>query len=399
MISIKPALTFGSVPLLLLIFSLNSNAQVAGPPSSDNQRSKVCQWMGEVEVCITYNSPDVTLPSGKSRLGEIWGKLVPYGLSQERWLESGSEPTVPKPWRAGANENTVITFSHDVLIEGKQLMAGAYGLFFIAGEKEWELILSKDSKKWGAYLYNEKNDALRVKIIPAKAPYREWLTYDFTTKNPSSTTLVMLWEELQVPIHISISDNHKIYIEQIKNDLASKKIFYWYDWHDAAKYCLDNNVELELGLQWAEKSINHGWIGNANFATLKTKAEILSALGRKKEADSLMQFTIRYEGGVFELHNYGRELLQKKKVDEAMKVFKLNATKNPDYWVPQFGLARGYAAMGDFKTALKYANAAKKIIPRKELGERHWAIDFFIEQIEKKEIPSIYLAPGFVQAY
>jgi len=84
--------------------------------------------MGEIEVCITYNSPDVREPSGKSRRGEKWGKLVPYRLSEERWIEIGSEPTVPKPWRAGANENSMITFSHDVLI------------------------LSKDSKKWGAYL-------------------------------------------------------------------------------------------------------------------------------------------------------------------------------------------------------------------------------------------------------
>jgi tetratricopeptide (TPR) repeat protein len=399
MISNKFSMNLGVSLLLILVTSFNMKAQVAGSPSSDNQRSKVCQWMGEVEVCVTYNSPDVTLPSGKSRRGEIWGKLVPYGLSEERWLESGSEPTVLKPWRAGANENTVITFSHDVLIEGEQLPAGAYGLFFIAGEKEWQLILSKDSKKWGAYSYNEKNDALRVKVIPQKAEYREWLTYDFTTKNPSSTTLVLLWEDLKVPINIKIADIHKVYIEQIKNDLTSNKIFYWYNWHDAAKYCLDNNVELELGLQWAEKAINHGWIGEANFSTLKTKAEILHALNRKKEADSLMQFAMRYVGGVFELHNYGRELLQKKKVEEAMRVFKLNATKNPDYWVSQLGLARGYAAMGDLKNALKHASAAKKIIPKQEIGERHWALNVFIGQVEKKETPIIYLQPGWIQVY
>jgi tetratricopeptide (TPR) repeat protein len=399
MVSTKFSMTLEVSLLLILITSFNIKAQVAGPPNGDNQRSKVCQWMGEVEVCVTYNSPDVTMPSGKSRRGEIWGKLVPYGLSKERWLESGNEPTVLKPWRAGANENTVITFSHDVVIEEKQVPAGRYGLFFITGEKEWELILSKDSKKWGAYLYNDKNDALRVKVIPKKAEYREWLTYDFTTKNPSSATLVLFWEELQIPVHINIGDIHKVYIEQIKNDLTSKKMFYWYNWHDAAKYCLDNNVELELGLEWAEKAINQGWIGNANFATLKTKAEILQALNRKKEADSLMQFALRYVGGVFELHNYGRELLAKNNVEEAMKVFNLNAAKSPNYWVSQLGLARGYAAMGDLKTALKYAYVAKKIIPKQELGERHWALDVFIKQAEKKEIPNIYLQPGWFQVY
>ena len=99
--------------------------------------------------------------------------------------------------------------------------------------------------------------------------------------------------------------------------------------------------------------------------------------------------------------NYGRANynLGQKKLEEAMKIFKLNAAKNPDYWVSQLGLARGYAAMGDLKTALKYAHAAKKIIPKQELGERHWALDVFIKQVEGKETPVIYLQPGWLQVY
>jgi tetratricopeptide (TPR) repeat protein len=399
MISTKFSTTSAVVFLLLFFFSFSMQAQVTRPPVSDNQRSKICQWMGEVEVCVTYNSPDVTLPSGKSRRGEIWGKVVPYGMAAERWLENDGEATTLKPWRAGANENTVITFSHDVLIEGKQVKAGAYGLFFVAGEKEWQLILSTDSNKWGHYFYNEKNDALRIKVIPEKAEYREWLSYDFTIKKPDNTTLALLWEDLKVPVQISIADVHAVYINEIKNDLSGRKMHSWYNWHEAAKYCLDNNVELELGLQWADKSINQGWIGNANFATLKTKAELLQALNRKQEGDSLMQFAVKYVGGVFELHNYGRELLAKKKNDEALRVFKINAAKNPDYWVSQFGLARGYAATGDFKTALKHANAAKKIFPKDESEPRRNALNFFIIQAEKKEMPIIYLANNWFQVY
>lgn len=399
MISTKTSITLAAAILILLISSINIRAQVAHPPEADNQRSKVCQWMGEVEVCVTYNSPDVTSPSGKSRRGEIWGNLIPYGWNQEPWMENDGEPITLKPWRGGANENTTLAVSHDILIEGKELPAGVYGLFFLPGEKEWQLILSKDSNKWGHYFYNEKNDALRVKLIPEKAEYREWLTYDFTTKKPDSTTLALLWEDLKVPIHIAIANVHKVYIDQIKNDLTSNKIHSWYNWHEAAKYCFNNNVELELGLQWAEKAINQPWIGNANFATLKTKADILQALNRKQEADSIMQFAIRYAAGVFELHNYGRELLQKKKLDEALKVLKLNATKNPEYWVTQLGLARAYGARGDFKTALKYAYATKKIIPKKELEIRHWAVRSLIEQLEKQQRPDVYLYSGCVQEY
>lgn len=394
----RPSATLATSFLLFIFPSIELLAQVSTPPVGGSQKSSVCQWMGIAEVCVTYSSPDVVSPSGKNRRGEIWGKMIPYGLSEERWLENDGEVVTPKPWRAGANENTVLTLSHDVLIEGKKLEAGAYGLFFIPGEKEWELILSKDSKSWGHYYYNDKHDALRVKVIPEKAEYHEWLTYEFTEKKLDSSTLALFWEDIKVPVHFSI-DVHRIYIDRFKDELATRKIFYWYNWHEAARYCLDNNVELDLGLQWAEKSINQPWIGNANFTTLKTKAELLHALNRKQEADSLMQFATKYTGGVIELHNYGRELLQKKKIDEAVKIFKLNAAKYPDYWVTQLGLARAYGAQGDFKTALKYASAAKKMIPRNELEARVGAIYYLIDQLEKKEVPVIYLGNGFIQAY
>ena len=70
MIFTKPSITLTATLIILLVFSLNIRAQIAHPPQADNQRSKVCQWMGEVEVCVTYNSPDVTSPLGRSKRGE-----------------------------------------------------------------------------------------------------------------------------------------------------------------------------------------------------------------------------------------------------------------------------------------------------------------------------------------
>src|SRR5882762_10938380 len=121
MITNKSSRTLVIAILLVIIFSLETRAQISVPPLADNQKSKVSQWMGIVELSVTYNSPDVTSPSGESRRGNIWGKLVPYGLSEERWLENEGQPTTAKPWRAGANETTVFSTSHDVLIEGEKL--------------------------------------------------------------------------------------------------------------------------------------------------------------------------------------------------------------------------------------------------------------------------------------
>src|SRR5690606_4687617 len=135
------------------------------PPSGDNQKSEVNQWIGPVQVSIRYNSPNVHGPNGEDRKGKIWGELVHYGF-----IDQGFGTSKAAPWRAGSNENTVFTFSHDVKIQGKDLPAGKYG-FFIAVEKEgpWTLIFSKNSTSWGSYFYNEAEDALRVQATPTDA--------------------------------------------------------------------------------------------------------------------------------------------------------------------------------------------------------------------------------------
>ncbi len=121
---------------------------LAGPPSGNNQKASVTQYIGPVRVNIDYSSPAVHGPDGKDRRGQIWGKLVPYGLT-----DLGFGNRKPAPWRAGANENTVFEVSHNVQIEGKPLAAGRYGLHMIAGPEEWVLIFSKDANAWGSFYY------------------------------------------------------------------------------------------------------------------------------------------------------------------------------------------------------------------------------------------------------
>ena len=133
-------------PILILIFAvallIQGYAQISWPPSADNQTAKVSQLMGLVEASVKYSRPNVHSPTGEDRNGKIWGTLIPYGEN------------VPFPWRLGANERTVIEFSHDVVIDNHEVKAGRYGLMAYIEEKApWTIIISKEPAGWGAYSY------------------------------------------------------------------------------------------------------------------------------------------------------------------------------------------------------------------------------------------------------
>ena len=174
------------IALLCLMLSLGIHycfAQVTLPPSGANQKSVTTQYIGALaSVSIAYSSPDVHGANGQDRSGQIWGQLVPYGLN-----DLGFGLRNPSPWRAGANENTTFTFSHDVLVNGKPLKAGTYGFHIIAEEEgPWTLIFSDNSTAWGSFFYQEKEDALRVEATPEEGNYHEWLTYEFIDRQPES---------------------------------------------------------------------------------------------------------------------------------------------------------------------------------------------------------------------
>jgi len=324
------------------------------PPSGNNQKATVVQFIGPVRVAIDYSSPAVHGPDGKDRRGQIWGKLVPYGLST-----SGFGNGKPDPWRAGANENTVFTVSHDVSIEGKTLPAGRYGLSMIPGENEWTVIFSKNSSAWGAFFYDEADDALRVTVKPHKNEYREWLTYEFTARKPAEATAELQWEELSVPLTIKVNDVDAIYISRLRQELSSVPGFMYQGYDAAAQYTLQSGKNLEDGLKWADQAISQPFIGQSNFTTLNTKAQILAKLGKQEEAKKLMDEAIQKPATTaLEIHQYGRQLLTEKHNAEAMKVFELNAQRNGEAWPVHVGLMRGYAANGDLQKALEHAKKA-----------------------------------------
>lgn len=363
--------------MILLFIGLTSSyalmAQGLDIPFSSNQKASVNQWIGMVEANVTYYSPNVTHPrSGEDRTGKIWGELVPYGF--EYWMFAGKVI----PWRAGAEENTVFSISHDVKIEGQNLPAGEYGLFMAPGKEEWTIIFSSNSNSWGPLYYDEKEDILRVTVKPAKTEFTKYLTYDFIERKSDHAVLALKWEHMMVPFKIEVPNINEIYLDKIRSDLRNGAGFEYYNWVDAVNFCVKNDMNLEEALTWADYAINREWFGTKNYATLSAKASVLEKLGREEEAKKLKKEAIKM-ATTKEVYREGMQLISADKNKEALELFKFNANKYPkEIYRVNIGLAKGYKAAGDKKKAIKHWEIALKNMPE--------TIDFqyFLPRLEKE---------------
>lgn len=337
-------------------FSLSALAQgtITTPPNGDNQRSSVTQHIGLVKVTVDYNSPDVHAPNGQDRRGKIWGELVPWGTIDE---DFGT--CTECPWRAGANENTVFTVSHDVKINGQPLPAGSYGLHMIPmKDQDWTVIFSKNHTSWGSYSYDPKEDALRVKVKPSKSDYHEFLTYEFDERKPNQATVALKWEDLQVPWTISVDDPAGLYLARIRQELRNNTGFNWQSWVAAAQYALQAKRPNEA-LEFADQAINYRFIGQENFQTLNVLAAAQELAGKTAEAKATREKAWAHStASVIDLHQAGRQLLNQGKKEDALRLWEMNAKRNPNVWPVHVGLARGYSANGRYKDALKHAKLA-----------------------------------------
>ena len=339
------------------------------PPSGDNQVSSVTQGIGLVRVTIDYSSPNVTGPGGEDRRGQIWGKLVPYGLSSFGQFGACGDVC---PWRAGANENTVFTTSHDLVVESKKLGAGKYGVHMIPGEDTWTVIFSKNAEAWGSYSYNPKEDALRVKVTPRESHFNEWLTYEFIDRQPSEATVVMRWENLEVPIRLQVPNVNDLHLAAVQKELTGDAGFSDVELRKAARFSLNTKTGLKQGLAWAEAAVNRLFVGRADFWNLTMLASLQEANGMEAEARKTEERAFQESGATAaNIHTYARGLLGEGKKRRAMEVFKLNAQKHGDAWPTHVGLGRGYSAMGDLEKArehiLKAVEQAPDDLNRKNL--------------------------------
>jgi hypothetical protein len=166
-IQLKAAALF-AFAMLFSVIAFAQDKPVASP------RDSVSGKVNGATISINYGSPSV-----KGR--KVFGELEPYG----------------KVWRAGANEATVFTTSKDITVQGKKLPAGTYGFFAIPTATSWTIIFNKVAKQWGAYKYDQAQDALRVTVTPVKSAMNERLVYKINAKGFS-----LNWDKLSVPVAV-----------------------------------------------------------------------------------------------------------------------------------------------------------------------------------------------------
>jgi hypothetical protein len=245
------------VPIIIALFLLaiqQSCAQVEMPVPSP--AASVSQVIGVTKISVDYSSPAV-------RDREIWGKLIPYG----------------EMWRTGANSPTKVTFSTDVMVEGKKVEAGSYTLITIPTKDKWTVILNKDSKGNGVFSYLEDDDVIRVELTPKEAEMQEYLAFTVVPQSDMEAHLVMNWEKMKIAIKITV-DTKANAVAAINKGMGIYGRA-WYDYASAAEYYVQNDLDVEKANEWANLSMK---LNEAHFFPQWVMAQVKAKQGNYKEA-------------------------------------------------------------------------------------------------------------------
>lgn len=345
------------IPVMAMLMSLaitswGVKAQNVTQPRGVSPAAKFEQTIGLTTVSVEYSRPRVT-NNGVDRTGKIWGTLVPYGFEATSFVDGRNIP-----WRAGANENTIITFSDDVKIEGEDLEAGSYGLHMAVYEDDRAtIIFSNNTSSWGSFYYDEKEDALRVDVKTTSVEPTEVLTYDMVDMGNDFGVLALSWEKKRIPVRISV-DIHEIVLQGFRDELRSIPGFGWQGLQQAANYCVQNEVNYDEALVWIDRSIAN----TKNFGNLSTKAQLLGKLGKTNESQKMMDEAVEM-ANVGQLNFLGYQMLNQKKYDKAIEYFTLNTKRNPSNANCWDSLGEGYKMAGDKKNAIKNLKKSLSLDP------------------------------------
>ncbi len=213
---------FSLIVLCLCCLLVNpSFGQLKMPQVSSAQT--LTQEFGLGTVTVKYSRPNI-----KGR--DVFSELAPFG----------------EVWRTGANTITTISFSEDIILEGKSMKAGEYALLTIPGKDLWTIILNKGTKQWGAYAYKEADDVLRFTVKPSKLSDKaETLTVSFSDVMPTTAKLNLMWADVKVSIGMLTEVDSKV-MASIDEAMKGEKKPYM----QSAIYYYDNGKDLSKALAW-----------------------------------------------------------------------------------------------------------------------------------------------------
>ena len=217
----------------------------------------------------------------------------------------------------------------------------------IPTENDWTIIFSKNSTSWGAFTYDQKEDALRVTVKPQASDFHDALTYDFDQLKPDSTLVTLRWEKVAVPFKVSVDVPHLVEAS-LQKQLRSLSQYTWISWDEAANYVLDNKLDPQLALNYADKSIEN----EERFENLVTKSKALERLDKKDDA-------MAFRNKAFEKGTRAAGALLRARAAErqapgrSFRHLPLQRAKYPNAWVVHTGMARVYCGGGDFDNAVK----------------------------------------------
>jgi len=330
-----PAFLVTLIAVFFLVDDAGAQSRIRAPRVSPH--ATVLQTIGMTDIAIDYHRPAV-------RGRTIWGGLVPWD----------------RVWRAGANENTVISFTHDVLVEGNALAAGRYGLHMIPHENEdWEIIFSNHAEAGGSFSYDEGEDALRISVATDEAPYVDRLLYTFDDPMNTDTDIAMSWENLSLYFTVEV-DMEAVVLDSLRTQLRGISRFFWQGWQQAAGWCVRNNTNQAEALEWIDRSIAI----QQNFTNLSLKGQLLQATGDEegaaanREAMEAMLPTAT-EG---EVNNFGYMIMGQGNVAKAIEIFRMNVEKHPDSWNCHDSLAEAYANNDDNERARELYEKALSLV-------------------------------------
>jgi hypothetical protein len=297
-------------------------AQPAIPPPDLSPKASVAQTIGVTNIEINYHRPAVNKR-------KIFGGLVSYGAV----------------WRAGANENTTISFSTPVTVEGQSLPAGTYGLFMIPTPTTWTVVFSKFAEAWGAYSYDPSEDAARVTVTPQPMnDSQERLVYTFDDVTSNSGTASLRWEKLRVPFKIGV-DLPATVRASIANTLRGGKHWDPNAWAAAARWELRNG-DVDTALKYADKALEYG----NSVTTLRTKAAVLDKKGDKAGAKALRDRAMTMANEAETIALTAGPMIGEKKYDDAMKYLTDYLAAHPNSenrWRILVSMGDIYAAKGE----------------------------------------------------